>query len=467
MHRTIPSPGVTQVEAASRQRLALITLCLAQFGIVLAFQGAAIVLPEVEQGLGRSASSSLWLVSANAVASGGLLLAAGRAADLFGHRRLFVAGTILFGLASLLAGLAPTFGWLIAGRVLQGVGTAMFVPATFALLADIFPDGPERRRALAAWGTAGPLGGVIAILAGGALAGMIGWRAMFVLGAVLAVPVVVLALNVLPDRRVPTPGSLEPLATLTGVVGIGAVVGGLAAVANDGAVTTVALGWGLVGLVLLGICFWSERRAVAPLIPHSLRRRWAIWQPIAVSFFHGAAINTPIVFYGMFMQQFRDASPWEIGLGFLPCNLTIIVGSAGSSRLAKQVGYRLVMVSGMVLVGIGLVLLMTISADRSYLVSILPGWLVFGLGVGISQVGIVGTATERAPESERGVVGGLVGTMAQVGTAVGLALLVIASERFANDIDGYRAAFASGAVLALVGLGLALVPSGAMGPEKA
>jgi MFS family permease len=440
----------------SKHTAALIVLCLAQFGIVLAFQGTAITLPEIERGFALPVSASQWLVSANAVAYGGLLLPAGRAADLFGHRRLFIGGSLLFGVASLLAGLAPTFAWLIVARVLQGVGAACFTPAMFALLADIFPEGPERRRALAAWGTAGPLGGVIAILAGGALASAMGWRAMFLLGAMLVIPVAGLALAFLPAGQRRPRERLGLVAAVSGTLGIAATVYGLGILANMQAVTLQAGGWLALGFALLGVCFGSERRAAVPLVAPSLRGRWAIWQPIAVSLFHGASINTPIVFYGLFMQRFRDASPWEIGLGFLPCNVAIMAASAASSRLAKRSGFRWVMVSGMALVVVGLLVLTSIAPDRGYLVTILPGWLVFGLGVGASQVGIVGTATEQAPEADRGVVGGLVSTFAQIGTAIGLALLVLVSGWFPDDITGFRAAFAAGSGLALAGMLLAM-----------
>jgi MFS family permease len=456
VHRPSHLLTASRAAPASKHRAALAVLCLAQFGIVLAFQGTAITLPDIERGFNLPVSASQWLVSANAVAYGGLLLPAGRAADLFGHRRLFVGGSALFGAASLMAGLAPNFEWLICARVLQGGGAAMFTPAMFALLADIFPDGSERRRALAAWGTAGPLGGVIAILAGGALASAVGWRAMFLLGAFLVIPVVLLALAVLPVGQVRPRERLGLVATVTGTLGIGAVVYGLGILANVQSITLQGIGWLALGVTLVGACIGSERRASFPLVASSLRGRWRVWQPITVSLFHGASINTPIVFYGLFMQQFRDATPWEIGLGFLPCNVAIMAASASSSRLAQRYGFQLVMVAGMVLVGAGLLVLTTIAPDRSYLASILPGWLIFGLGVGASQVGIVGTATERAPEADRGVVGGLVSTFAQIGTAIGLALLVIVSGWFANDIAGYRAAFAAGSVLAVIGLVLAM-----------
>src|SRR5918994_4602080 len=213
MRRMFDSP---HEEPVLRRRIALAALCLAEFGVVLAYQGTTIILPQVERSLGLSTSTAQWLVSANAIAFGGLLLPAGRAADLFGRKRLFVAGSALFGAASLAAGLAPTVGWLLAARMLQGTGTALFTPATIALLADIFPDGPERRRALAFWGAAGPLGGVGAILLGSALASALGWRASFLLGVPLTIFVVLLAQAVLPATTACHGGHLDPRGACAG-----------------------------------------------------------------------------------------------------------------------------------------------------------------------------------------------------------------------------------------------------------
>ena len=220
----------------------------------------------------------------------------------------------------------------------------------------------------------------------------------------------------------------------------------------------LAVGGGLLGL------FWrNERGAVAPLIPRSWFGRLEMWRAIAVGFFHGAAINTPIVFYALYMQRYRDSSPWEIGIGFLPCNAAIIGASLGGARLAAWMGYRMMMAAGMALVISGVWWLTTISPDGQYTTTILPGWILFGLGVGASQIGIVGAATDNAPPADRGVVGGMVSTTGQVGTAVGLALLTVISSQFSHDIDGYRAAFAFGGTLALVGMILSVLPGARSG----
>jgi MFS family permease len=454
--RTTLPYAVDHAGTAPKRRFALVVLCLAQFGLVLAFQGTVVSLPEIERALGLSVSTTQWLIGANALAFGGLLLPAGRAADLFGHQRLFLAGSALFGGASLAAGLAPTVEWLIAARVLQGVGTALFTPATIALLADIFPEGAERRRALAFWGAAGPLGGVIAILLGGALASALGWRAVFLLGAPITLPIVLVGKAVLPLTNPRGRDRLNPFGACLGAIGVGALVYGLGSLSDSAVFTARSVGWLVIGLVLLGVFGGVERRSVSPLIPRSLYCRWDVWQPITIAFFHGASMNTPIVFYSLFMQRFRNATPWDIGLGFLPCNLAYIVASAAGTRLARHTGYRLVVVVGLAVTIAGLLTLTAISPGGSYFATLFPGWTLFGFGVGAAQIGIVGAATEHTTPAERGMVGGLVNTAAQVGTAMGLVLLVTIAHRFSNELEGYRAAFVGGGVLALLGLVVAL-----------
>ena len=323
-------------------RYALLILCLAQFGVVLAYQGTTISLPEVERSFNLSVSTSQWLVSINALTYGGLLLPAGRAADLFGHRRIFVLGSALFGGASLLAGLAPTVEWLLVARALQGVGTACFTPAMIALLADMYPEGPERNRALAFWGASGPLGGVCAILMGGALASALGWRAVFLIGAPISLIVVLVALAVLPATQRRVSARFDPFGAMIGMIGIAAMIQGLATLSQSQSTFSArAIGWVVGGAVVLGLFIRRERRSASPLVPALLRGRWPIWRPICVAVCHGAATNTPIVFYSLYMQHYRAASPWEIGIGFLPCNLNssprprllhVLLDRSGSGR---------------------------------------------------------------------------------------------------------------------------------------
>jgi MFS family permease len=447
------------VRGGDTRRIALAALCLAQFCVVLAFQGTALALPEVDRALDLSVTTTQWLVSANALAFGGLLLPAGRAADLYGHRRVFMIGTALFAAASLAAGLAPNAIWLIAARALQGAGTALFAPAGYALLTETFTEEPAQRRALAIWTAAGPLGGIGAILLGGVLAAAFGWRAVFVLGAPVVLPALLLARSVLPESKGRQQARLDPVGVGAGVTGIGLVVYALGSLPASGEIPLRAVGTLAAGLVLVAVFIASERRSATPLIPPSLLGQGELSRSVLTAFFHGAATNTWIFFYSLYMQQMRGASPWETGLGVLPCNVAIIGGSVLGSRLGGWLPFRMVMAVGMAASAAGLFAMTSVSANGSYVVTLLPGLVLIGFGLGIAQIGIFGAATAATDETQRGVAGGMINTAAQIGTAMGLAVLVMVSSRAPGEIALLRYAFACGGMLALVGVAAAMVMS--------
>ena len=447
----------------SRCRVALATLSLAQFVVVLNFQGASIALPEIQRVFGMSPSTAQWLISANALAFGGLLLVSGRAADLFGHRRLFALGLALFATTSLAVGLAPTASWLIVARAGQGIGTALFVPASLALLAGTFPEGPARHRALAMWGAAGPLGGVAAVLISGALVGVLGWSAIFV----LSVPLALLSLGMTPgsfsSKTERGTGQLYPWGAVAGTVGIALLIYGLSEASRAGLTSASAAIALVVGIIVLAAFVASQRRTDAPLVPSALIGHGRILGAIAVAFLQGAATNTSLVFFALYMQQVRGASLLETGLGFVPANLAVIVGSTLGGRVVSRWGRATAMSTGMVGAVAGLLALTTISIDGTYAQTLLPGLALMGFGHGLAQVGIVAAAAAAADPAEQGIAAALVTTSAQLGTAVGLALLVAVASRVGSDsgpehlVAGFQAAFLGGAGLALLGLMAALL----------
>ncbi len=446
-----------------RTGLALVTLCLTQLVVVLNFQGASIALPEIQRVFGLSTVSSQWLVNANALAFGGLLLVAGRAADLFGHRRLFSLGLALFAASSFAVGFAPSAGWLIVARAIQGAGTALFVPACLALLAASFPEGPARHRALGVWGAAGPVGGLAAILAGGALAEVVGWRAIFLLAVPFALVALVLTPIAFPRETDRVPGGLDLRSTIAGIAGLSLLLYGLGEASRAGLTAVTTVGTLIAGIALLAGFFVVERRTATRLVPAALIGRGRLRLAMAVAFLNGAATNTPIVFFALYLQQVRGASLWETGLGFLPCNLALIAGSAVGGRVVSTWGFARTMATGMTAVVVGLIALTTISVDGSYLQTLLPGLIIIGCGLGVAQVAIVGAAAAASP-AEQGAAAGLGTTSAQVGTAVGLALLVALAGRSGGAdpqqlVAGYRAAFFGAAGFAGLAVAVALVSS--------
>lgn len=436
----------------------LLALCAAQFIVVLSFQGAAITVPLMQQAFGASPVVGQWLVSANALAFGGLLLLTGRAGDVIGHRRLFTTGMVMFAASSLGAGLAPSISWLIAARIAQGVGLALFVPSCLALLVATYPEGTIRHRAMAAWGMAGPLGGIAALLCSGFLIELFSWRALYLLMAVVSLVPVALARVVFPPDPPRGTAALDPGNALLGTTGIGALLFGLGEAAQTG-VTARVVGSILLGGVLLLTFLVRERRGSTPLVSPAMWRKPGLRAAAATGFMNGAATNTPIVFYLLYLQG-QGMTPLQTSLGFIPCNIAIIVASLLVPRLVARRGVAGAMAWGMAVVVAGLLVLTSLPFGGTYLRTFLPGFLLVGLGLGWAQVGIVGTAAESVSAAEQGTAAGLVNTGAQVGTAVGLAMLVALATTFGAGADaavGPSAAFLGAAGFAILGLLAALV----------
>jgi MFS family permease len=446
---------------------ALLALCAAQFVVVLSFQGAAITIPLMQQALGATPVVGQWLISANALAFGGLLLLTGRAGDVIGHRRLFMSGLAVFAASACLAGAAPSIGWLIVARIAQGVGLAMYVPACLALLAATYPEGAARRRAMAAWGMAGPLGGIAALLCSGFLIESFSWRSLYLLMAVVALVPATLSCVVFPPDPPRGTAVLDPGNALLGTAGIGVLLFGLGEATQAGltahVIASILLGGGLL-LTFVG----RERRGSTPLVPSAMLREPGLRAAAATGFMNGAATNTPIVFYMLYLQG-QGVTPLQTSLGFIPCNIAIIIASVLMPWLVARRGLAGAMAWGMAIVVAGLLVLTTLPIGGSYLRTFLPGFLLVGFGLGWAQVGIVGTAAESVSAAEQGIAAGLVNTGAQVGTAVGLAMLIALSTTFgsrAGDTVGYSAAFLGAAGFALFGLLAALVACRAQGDER-
>ena len=437
---------------------ALLALCAAQFIVVLSFQGTAITIPLMQDAFAASPVVGQWLVSANALAFGGLLLLTGRAGDVIGHRRLFVSGLAMFAASSFGAMLAPSIGWLILARIAQGVGLAMYVPACLALLIATYREGPDRHRAMAAWGMSGPVGGIVALLSSGFLIEAFGWQSLYLLMAVAALLPAALSPAVFPADPPRGAAMLNPGNALLGTVGIGALLLGLGDAAQAGLTIRILLVI-LLGCVLLFAFVVRERRTGSPLVPPGLWRQPGLRAAAVTGFMNAAATNTPIVFYVLSLQE-QGMTPLQTSLGFIPCNVAIIIASVLVPRLAARRGVTGAMAWGMSIVLAGLLVLSTLPLGGTYLRTFLPGLLLVGFGLGWAQVGIVGTAAESVSATEQGIAAGLVNTGAQVGTAIGLALLIALSTTVSarsGATTGYSAAFLGAASFALIGLLAALV----------
>ncbi|GHO97669.1 MFS transporter [Reticulibacter mediterranei] len=455
-------------EMAARGWLVLTLLCVAQFMTVFNFQAVTLALPAIQKGLGFSQENLQWVVSVNALAFGGLLIVGGKVADHFGHRRLFLPGMVLFALASLLCGLASSQWLLIVGRALQGIASAIVIPTSMALLTDTFAEGGKRNLALGIWGMVGSVGGTAGVLCGGVLVDHPGWPWIFF----LCVPVTLLGVVFAPfiltkqyDQPSARPVDIPGAVTVVG--GIVLLVYGLTLMTHASLNILHLAAIFLLALLLLAAFVVIQMRSRYPLIPLSIFRHRTFAGVNLVMLMMSAVANTPLFFFALYMQQVRGYSPLLTGLAFLPTNAALLLGSALGTRLCNRFGFRCATLLGMGVLLLSPLLLSSISVDGSYVATLLPGLIMEGLGLSIVQVSITIAGLQEVHMDERGLASGLLSMESQIGTAIGLALLVTIATMRANALAGlssvvalvvgFQWAFYAGTVLGVIGLLIAFL----------
>ena len=441
-----------------QRRLALALVAAAQFVLVLDITIVTVALPTIQRALGFEQAQLQWLVTAYALTFGSFLLLAGRAADLFGRRRMFIAGVTLFGAASLGAGLAVNELMLVFARAGQGLGAAFVSPAALALLTTVFHEGPERNRALGVFGAVASAGGASGLLLGGVITMWAGWRWVFLVNvpiaatAAIAAPLIVRETRDENLRRLDIPGA----ATVT--VALIALIYGLTRgqeAGFDNALAAASLG-GAIGLAAVFVVL--ERRAADPLVPFRLFRLPTLAGTDLTSFAVSTLVSATPFFLSLYIQRVLELTPIETGFAFLPMALTIMATSALAARLAQPIGVKPLLITGLgSLMGAAL-LLSRVSVGGSYLSDVLPGMTLFGVGLAFSYTTTTIGGTAGVPDADQGLAGGLLNTFNQVGGAVGLAVLaaVAASEGAAESadalVDGLRAAFLAALGFAALGV---------------
>ena len=369
----------------------LAVVCLAQFMIILDVSIVNVALPSIHNGLHFSTTGLQWIVNAYTLTFAGLLMLGGRAADLLGRRRVFLAGTAMFALSSLICALAGSRGLLIGARGVQGIAGAITSPATLSIITSTLPEGRERNRGLALWGAMGALGASSGALLGGILTQAFGWQAIFAVNIPLGAIVVALGLLAIP--------AIAPVSDLTrprhfDALGAALVTAGLF-VLTFGIVRTDTLGWGspgvlaplAAGVALLTAFFYVEARvAEAPLVPLQIFRirRLRAANLIVVLMY---AANFPAWFFiTLYLQQVLHFTAIEAGLAFLPMTLSIFTGSTLAPRVVARFGARTVIVTAMTAMAAGMVALSGIAPGQSYVGPVLIGSVLTALGMGFSLV---------------------------------------------------------------------------------
>nr|WP_157892240.1 MULTISPECIES: MFS transporter [Frankia] len=416
--------AVGTAPSAPRAKWAVLAVCcLAQFMVVLDISIVNVALPAMQTDLGMSASGLQWVVNAYTLAFAGLLLFGGRAADLFGRRRVFVFGLVLFTLASLAGGLAQSETQLIIARAVQGLGGAVLAPATLSLLMTSFAEGRERTRALGAWGATAASGGAFGTVVGGILTDVADWRWVLFVNVPIGVALVVAARVVLVESRgqVSRVRDLDLPGTLTVTGGLVLLVYAIVRTETSSWSSPLTIGLLAAAVVLLGAFVAIEATTANPLVPLNIFRYPGIAVANVVAALLGAAMFAVFFFLTLFLQRVENYSPLRAGLSMLPMPLMIIVASQLVTRTIGRLGARPIVMFGAAVGSSGLLWLSAITPGGSYWTHVFGPLAVMGFGMGTTMVSMVSAATAGVPIRLAGLASGLINTGRQIGAAVGLA----------------------------------------------
>jgi EmrB/QacA subfamily drug resistance transporter len=430
--------------------LALYVLCLGDLMIVLDGTIVNVALPSIREDLGFTQTSLAWVVNAYLLTFGGFLLLGGRLGDLFGHRRLFLAGITVFTVASLLCGIATSQAFLIVARAVQGIGGAVVSAVALSLLMSLFTEQADRAKAMGVFGFVLSGGGVVGVLAGGVLTDVLSWHWIFLVNLPVGVAVYLLSLRLLPgDRpegatgRVDVAGAVAVTSAL--MLTVYAIVNGN----EQGWTSARTLGILGAAVALLAVFLVVEARVSSPLMPLGIFRNRTVSTANAMGALLAAGLFAYFFFSALYLQLVLDYTPLEVGLACLPG--TIVWGSASfllSDRLVMRFGIRAPLVAGLALMTVALFLLARTPVAGDWATDILPATLAAGLGAGIAFNPLLLAAMSGVAPEQAGLASGVVNTSFMMGGAVGLAVLASLAdsrtERLLSSGDGTAAALNGG-----------------------
>jgi EmrB/QacA subfamily drug resistance transporter len=443
----------------------LVLICMAQFMVVLDATIVNVALPSIQNDLGLSEANLQWIVNAYTLVFGGFLLLGGRLGDLLGRKRLFLIGLVIFTAASLMDGLAPTSGWLIGSRALQGLGAALISPAALSIISVTFAEGAERAKALGVWAAIAIGGSAVGLILGGVLTEYFSWPWIFFVNVPVGIVTFILSARLVPESRDATASRHYDVAgavTVTG--GLMSLVYAIVKAETEGWGSTTTVSFFILSAILLASFVAIELRSKAPLVRLSIFRVRSLLTANVVMFLAMSGMFAMFFFNTLYVQEVLGYSPLKAGLAFLPFTAGIMVSAGLASQFAPRVGVRLVAAIGMVLTASGMLLLTRLPVDGSYLTDVLPAFIVASLGMGAVFMPLTLIATTGLEDRDQGLASGLFNTSQQVGGALGLAILsTIAASHTkalggAKDpqalVAGFHYAFFGGAVFMLAGLGV-------------
>lgn len=450
--------------------LDLIILAVAQFMIVLDVSIVNVALPSLQKDLGLSLSALQGIVTAYTLAFGGFLLLGGRAADLYGRKRMFLGGVFFFTLVSLIIGIADNAMLMVPLRALQGLAAAFMSPAALSLVLSIFREQKERATALSVWGAVSAGGATAGLLVGGILTQYINWRWNFFVNVPVGIAVFIAAWRLLPAH---TPEESDKTLDLPGAaLGTGGLMMLVYTLSHGNAwgwLTTTTLAFLALSIGLLAAFIYNESRVKHPLMPLSFFRIGNIAAALGIQLPVTASMFAMFFFLSIYVQSILGYSPLATGFAFLPVSLIIGVVATQAPRVIRRFGYRAVLVVAPLFLATGLFIFTFTTPESSYW-NLLPGLLIMPIGLGLSFVSITIAATTGVPGRESGLASGLLTTAQQIGGSLGLAILsgiassataaaivVAPGAQSAALVAGFHAAFWAGICFALLASFIALV----------
>jgi EmrB/QacA subfamily drug resistance transporter len=418
--------------------LVLVLVCMAQFMVILDATIVNVALPSIQEDLEMSDADLQWIVNAYTLVFGGFLLLGGRAGDLIGRKRIFLVGVVIFSVASLLNGLAPTSEALIVFRGLQGLGAALIAPAALSIITTTFEEGAERTKAMGVWAAIAVGGAAVGLVLGGVLTTALSWPWIFYVNVPVGLAVLLASLRFVPESKDEHEHrSFDLAGAVTVTAGLLALVYGIVKAQEKGWTSLHTGGFFALAFVLLAAFVVIERRSVEPLVRLGIFRVRTVRAANVVMFLVAAGLFAMFYFNTLYLQRVLGYSALEAGFAFLPFTAGVILGAGLSQNLVPRLGAREVPLVGMPMAIVGLLLFMRLQPDSSYVIDLLPGMILASIGMGMTFVPITLIATSGIPHADAGLASGLYNTSQQIGGALGLAILAtLAVDATENKIVG-------------------------------
>lgn len=434
----------------------LAIILVAYFMIILDNSIIFTGLPRLQAELGLSTTGLSWVQNAYTLVFGGLLLLGARLGDILGRRRVFIVGLTVFAFASLLIGLAPDDVWLIAARALQGVGAAVVAPSSLSLLTATFAAGRERTRAVAAYGAVAGIGASLGLVVGGALAEWVSWRAGFFVNVPIGAAMIIAAIRVIPESPRAS-GRFDVLGALCSTLGMGALVFAIVNSTDAGWAAPETITALAAAAVLLSLLVMNERKAKQPIMPlHLFASRERAGAYAARLLFAGTMIGF-FFFTTQFLQGVYGFNPLQAGVAFFPMTVVNFFVALAVPRLTQRFGNAPLLAAGLALTLAGMTWLSTITADTPYLTGVALPMVLIGVGQGLAFAPLTSAGIAGASANDAGAASGLVNTSHQLGSALGVGVLVAVSAKAGSLAGTVAVAYTGGSIMLATALLVTLV----------